>query len=117
MSFCFDLTLLWDSNLYSVTLTLFRDSFCVWGGGGVAVKLPPCLKIVRITLDSWNWVRQYTHKFRKYIFYYQEPPNFAEVSIILQKGNIFLVKNSTFTQSNSIRAVLVSFGSAFGFLR
>ena len=43
--------------------------------------------------------------FKKYIFYYQGHLNFGGVIIYLQKS-AFLGKSSTFTQSNSMRAVL-----------
>ena len=45
----------------------------VWGGGGGGggggVKLPR-LKLVRMKLEAWNFVRNYTHicSFRKYAF-------------------------------------------------
>ena len=47
---------------------LFRGSFWGWGGG--EVKLPPCLKLVRIMLETSNMARKYTHlcSFRKYTF-------------------------------------------------
>ena len=34
---------------------LFRDRF--WGGGGVG-KITLCLKLVTVTLDTWNLVRK-----------------------------------------------------------
>ena len=46
--------------------------------------------------------------FGKYTLKYQDPVNVANVSIFLQKITIF-VKNSTFTQSNSTRAMLEIF--------
>ena len=38
--------------------------------GGRGGKLLPCLKLVRVMLETWNLVRQYTHifSFRKYTF-------------------------------------------------
>ena len=33
---------------------------CVWRG---EVKLSPCLKLLKITLETWNLVGKYTHKF------------------------------------------------------
>ena len=73
---------------------LFRGSF--WGGGGGGgVKLPPtCLKLVRIMLETWNLVRKNNHicNFRKYIFQYQGPLNFAGVSIFLQKISVLWQK-------------------------
>ena len=40
------------------------------GGGGGGVKLPPCLKLVRIMLETSNLARKYTPicSFRKYTF-------------------------------------------------
>ena len=52
--------------------------------------------------------------FREYTLKYQDPVNFANVSIFLRKITIF-VKNSTFTQSNSTRAMLEIFSSVFSF--
>ena len=54
--------------------------------------------------------------FGKYTLKYQDPVNVANVSIFLQKITIF-VKNSTFTQSNSTRAMLEIFSSVFSFAR
>ena len=69
-------------------------------------------------LETWKLVRKYTHicSFRKYTFQYQALLNFADVSIFLQKKQHF-GKNSTFTQSNSVRAVLEIFSSVFRFWR
>ena len=71
---------------------LFRGSFWGWGGG--EVKLPPCLKLVRIMLETSNVARKYTHlcSFRKYTFYYQAYLKFADASIFLQKYHRFLAK-------------------------
>ena len=62
---------------------LFRGSFwgvyvCVGVGGEGGLKLSPCLKLVRIMLETWNLVREYKHiySFRKYTFWYQGPLNF-----------------------------------------
>ena len=65
-----------------------------------------------------KFVRKYTFisNFRKHTFQYQETPNFAAVSIFLQKISFFC-KNSTFTQSNSARAVLKIFEICFQFLQ
>ena len=61
---------IWDkvSNTIKSNLGgLFRGP--VWGGGG-AITLPSCLKLVRIMLETWNLVRKYTNicSFRKYTF-------------------------------------------------
>ena len=73
---------------------LFRGSF--WGGG---TPPPPCLKLVRDMLETWNLSRKYklqSHKFicsfRKYKFWYQGLRNFADVSIFLQKISVFWPK-------------------------
>ena len=60
--------------------------------------------------ETWNLVRKYTHicSFRKYTFKYQDPLNFADGIIFLQKS-AFFGNNSTFTQSDVVRAVLEIF--------
>ena len=57
-------------------------------------EIAPCLKLVRINLETWNLVRKYTHicSFRKYTFYYQDPLNFADVSISFVKSQHILAK-------------------------
>ena len=82
---------------------LFRGWFC---GGKVT---SPCLTLVRIIPETL--ARKYTHicSFRKYTFQFQEPVNFAGIST-------FCKKRSTFTQSNSVRAVLEIFYFCFQFL-
>ena len=44
---------------------IFWGSFWVWGS-----KITPCLKLVRIMLETWNMARRYTDvsSFRKYTF-------------------------------------------------
>ena len=81
------LTLIWVGVLGA------HFEVCVWGGD-VGVKLPPCLKLVRIVLETWNLVRKFTHicSFRKYTFEYQGLLNFAEVSIFFAKNQHFLAK-------------------------
>ena len=61
-------------------------------------------------LETWNLVRKYTHifSFSKYTFQYLDPLNSADVSIFCKKS-AFFGNNSTFTQSNSVRAVLEIF--------
>ena len=70
-----------------------------------------------------NWYlqggeRKCTHifSFRKYAFQCQQPLNFADVSIFCRKS-VFFCKNSTFTQSNNMRAVLEIFSSVFSFCK
>ena len=81
------------------------------------VKLPPSSKLVRILLETLISISKQAHicSFIKYTFQYQDPPNFADVSILLQKIVLF-GKNSTFTQSNSVRFVLEIFQFCFQFL-
>ena len=57
-------------------------------------KLIRSLKLVWITLETWNLVRKYTHiySFRKYTFYYQDIVSFADVSICFVKYQYFLGK-------------------------
>ena len=70
-----------------------------------------CLKLVRIMLETWNLVHKYKQirSFRKYTFQHQGSLNFADVRIF--------GKNSTFTQSNSMGAVLGIFQFCFQFLQ
>ena len=69
---------------------LFRGSF--WGRGlGKGDKINPSLKLVRIMLETWI-----------YPLVFFSPLNI----FFLQKNQPFFGKNSTFTQSNSVRAVL-----------
>ena len=53
---------------------------------------------------------------RKYTFQYQQLLNFADVTIFCRKS-AFFVEISTFTQSNSMRAVLETFQFCFQFLK
>ena len=82
----------------------------MWAGEGGVVKLPTCLKLIGIMLETSNLARKYRHicSFRKYSFYFQDPLNFVDVSIFLPKISVF-GQNSTFTQSNSVRAVFEIF--------
>ena len=94
---------------------LFRGLFS--GEGWRGVKLPPtCLKFVRIVLETWKLGRNYTpiSSFRIYTSSYQGPLNFANVSIFC-KISAFFEQNSTFTQSDSVRAVLGTFQFCFPF--
>ena len=91
---------------------LLRGFFCGWGGGEVKLRL----KIIRIMLETSNLACKYTHicSFRKYTSQYQDPLNFADVSFSLKDHHI-LAQNSTFPQSNSMRAVLKIFQLCFQF--
>ena len=94
------------------------------GGVGVKSKSSPtkvkvvkAAKLVKIVLETWNLVRKYTVcNFRKYNFQYHEPLDFADVSILCAKISI-VAKNSTFTQINSMGAVLELFSSVFSFCK
>ena len=54
-------------------------------------KITPCVKLVRIMLETSNLVRTFKHicSFRKYTCQYQGFLNFADVSIFLQKVTVF----------------------------
>ena len=89
---------------------LFKGSFCSEEGGG-GLKLPPLSK------TRQNYARnlkfgtcKYTHICicRKYTFYFHDPL-ILMISAFFCKKSEFFVKNSTFTQSNSMKAVLEIF--------
>ena len=84
-------SLFYSSNLGE----LFRDSFC-GGGGGVKLTPPPLLELVRILLEIPNLTRKYT-------------PICRLMSAFFFKKLAFFVQKSTFTQSDSVRAVLQIF--------
>ena len=97
---------------YISDLTLIRVGFLgfilMWV---LKLSLPlPSLRHIKIILETGNLVHKYTHifSFRKYTFYCQDPLDFADVSIFW-KNSPFFVKNSTFNQSNSMRAMLEMF--------
>ena len=83
----------------TTVLTLIWVGFLLFCFAVGWVKLLLCLKLVRIMLEIWNLVGTYTHicSFRKKYLLVPRPLNFADGSF---------GKNSTFTQGNSIRAVL-----------
>ena len=78
--------------------------FEVCAEGGVwVIKTTPCLKLVRIMLETWKLVRKYTHvcSFRNYSSHYQGLINFdfnADISIFCQRliflSNIVLLIKS-----------------------
>ena len=105
----------WFVPLTLIQVGFLEVSFERSASGGV--KLPPSPKLVRIMLQTSISTSKQAHicSFRKYTFQYQGPPNFADVSILLQKIVLF-GKNSTFTQSNSVRFVLEIFQFCFQFL-
>ena len=69
-------------------------------------------------VETSNLARKYTYisSFRNYTFSYQGPFKSADVSIFCKKLAFFW-ENSTFTQSNSVRAVLEFFSSGFSFCK
>ena len=69
----------------------FRFEVCVWGGGGD--KINPCLKLVRIMLETLNLTRKYTHicSSREYTFS-------TKVSLILLMSAFFGKKSAVFAQ-------------------
>ena len=83
--------------------------FEVGVGGGA--KLPR-LKVIRIMLETWDSVLSTPTRTcavsQNIPFEYLDPLNFADVSIFC-KNSQFFGKNSTFTQSNSDRAVFEIF--------
>ena len=103
------LTLIWVSFL--------GVRFEVWKGGGVGDIITPCLKFVRIMLETWYLVRKYTlvSSFKKYTFQYQDFLNFDDISNFLQKISKFGI-NRTFTLSYKVRTVLEIFYFCLPFL-
>ena len=87
----------WSCSIVSLTLIWlgFLGILFEVGSGDIPSRL--CLKLVRIMLETSNLARKYT-----------PICSFADVSIFLQKI-AFFVQKSTFTQSNSVRAVLEIF--------
>ena len=80
---------------------LFRGTF--WGCRGI----PPCLKLVRAMLETWNLAQKDT---RTYLVLENIPFTNKALSIFLmsaffcKKSAFFFGQNSTFTQSNSVTA-------------
>ena len=66
------------------------------GGGGGKIYPPPLLELVRILLEIPNLTRKYT-------------PICRLMSAFFFKKLAFFVQKSTFTQSDSVRAVLQIF--------
>ena len=94
---------------------------------GLFYSESPNIKLHKIILRSEIWqVRTHTNicSFRKYILQYQDSANFSEVSVFcffvllcfVCKKSTFFERNSTFTQSNLMRAVLKTFQFSFQFL-
>ena len=80
----------------------------MWAGEGGVVKLPTCLKLVGIMLETWH-VSTDTYVVSENIAF------ISKTLLILLMSAFFLPKisvfgqNSTFTQSNSVRAVFEIF--------
>ena len=85
------------NQLFNPNLSgLFRGSFLGWG------DYPTCQKLVRDMLETLNLVRKYTH-----ICSFNIPSSPKALLILLMSA--CFCKNSTFTQSYSVRAVLEIF--------
>ena len=95
---------------------LFRGSF--WGGGG-GRGITLCLKLVRMMLETWNFVRKFAHicSFRKYTFQYQGFLNFADVSIFFGKTQHFLAKMILLLKSIVWEQCKRFFSSVFSFCK
>ena len=97
------------------TLTLIWVSFLgvhfELGGGSI---ITPCLKLVRIMLETSNLALKYTSicSFRKYIFQCLGSLNFVDVSIFLQKISAFCPKKYLYSKQqceSCVRDFLVLF--------
>ena len=91
----------------------FEVEVGVGSGDKITPRPPPtlCLKVVRIMLGTWNLIRKYTH------IYFQKIYLLVNILSFFCKNSAFSGKNSTFTQSNSVRAVLKIFRSVFSFCK
>ena len=83
---------------------------CFGMGVGWDKITSPCLKLVRVMLETWNLVRMYTHKcsFRKCTFNTKTPLILLMQHFVCKKS-AFYGKNSTFTQINSMAAMFEIF--------
>ena len=84
------------------------------GMGGGGENYLPCLKLVRVMLETSNLARKYTSicSFRKYTFQCLGPLNFADVSIFLQKISVFCPKKYLYSKQqceSCVRDFLVLF--------
>ena len=111
----YELPLIWGKWV------LFSDLFCSGEGVNLAPSPYPStshLKLNSIKLETWNLARKYTYicSFKKYTFKY------TKTLLILwsQRGvfvkNQYFCQNSTFTQTNSMKAVSEIFQFCFQFL-
>ena len=98
----FTLTLIWVDFL--------GVRFEVWG-------VPPCLKPVKIMLETSNLARKYISvcSFRKYTFQDLDPLSFADVSIFLQKISVFSPKKYFYSKQKCESCVFFVF-FCFNFL-
>ena len=106
-----------DDSLLGILGRAFQGFVLRWVG--VGVKLPLCLKLVRIMLETSNLVRKYTSicSFRKYTFQCLGPLNFADVSIFLQKNQRFLSKKVPLLKAIVRELYQRFFSSAFSFCK
>ena len=89
-------------------------------GGGEGLNYLPCLKVVRIILETTNLARKYTHTHthththtRTHTCVVSENIPFSTeallillISAFFYNKSVLLGQNSIFTQSNSVRAAL-----------
>ena len=78
------LTLIWVGFL--------RVRFEVGGRGGGGGKITPCLKLIRVMLESWNLVRKYTYTY----VVSENMPFGTKAFLILLMLTFFLQKISVF---------------------
>ena len=107
----FTLAFTLDSHLNPNLSGLLRRLFL--NGWGVNSPIP-CLKLVKIMLETSKLVCKYTHicSFIKYIFQYQDSLNFRDVSIFLQKISTFWQKYFSYSKQqceSCLKIFLVSF--------
>ena len=77
-------------------------------------NIGPSLKLVRIMLEVWNLVRKYAHILDSgYITFSIKTPSILLMPALFCKRSTIFGKNSTFTQSNSMR-VMLDLCSVFG---
>ena len=95
-------------------MSFFGVRFEVVVGG----NYPPCLKLVRIMLETSNLVCKYKPicSFRKYIFYYLGLLNFADISIFCKKLG-FLFKKVHLLKAIAWELCYRFFSSVFSFCK
>ena len=92
---------------------LFRGPFEVRVKGGNYV---PCLKLVRIMLEIW-YIGTHPYTVLENIPFSTKTLLILLISAFFVKNWAFFCKNSTFSQSNSVGAVLDIFSSVFSFCK